>query len=36
MVPADFESFINLIGLKTAKKDTTYRAAVPVEERLGS
>jgi hypothetical protein len=29
---ADFEFLINLIGSKIAKKDTTYRAAVPIEE----
>jgi hypothetical protein len=34
MAPADFEFPINVIGPKTAKKDATYRAAVPVEERL--
>jgi hypothetical protein len=30
MAPADFEFLINLIGPKTAKKDTAYRAAVPL------
>jgi hypothetical protein len=30
MALADFEFLINLIGPKTVKKDTTYRAAVPV------
>jgi hypothetical protein len=34
MAPADFEFPINLIGRKTAKRDTTYRGAVAVEERL--
>jgi hypothetical protein len=32
MALPDFGFLINFIGLKTAKKDTTYRAAVPVEE----
>jgi hypothetical protein len=36
MAPADFEFFIKLMGSKTVKKDTTYRAAVPVEERHDS
>jgi hypothetical protein len=34
IAPADFEFLINLIGPKIAEKDTIYRAAVPVEERL--
>jgi hypothetical protein len=33
MAPADFEFLITLISMKIAK-DRTYRAAVPVEERL--
>jgi hypothetical protein len=33
MTPEDFEILINLISPKIAK-DTAYRAAVPVEERL--
>jgi hypothetical protein len=31
---ADFYSLINLFCPKFSKKDATYRAAVPVEERL--
>jgi hypothetical protein len=34
MAPADFEFLINLIAPNIAKKDTTFRAAVLVEERL--
>jgi hypothetical protein len=34
MAPADFEFLINSICPKTRRKDTTYRAAVPVEEGL--
>jgi hypothetical protein len=35
--PADFEFMINLIGPKIEKKDIiTYRATVPVEERLAA
>jgi hypothetical protein len=33
MAPADFELVINLISPIIAKKYTTYRAAVPVDER---
>jgi hypothetical protein len=34
MAPADFEFLINSIGPKIVKKDSTYRAAIPVKERL--
>jgi hypothetical protein len=34
IAPPDFEFLINLIVPKIAEKDTTYRATVPVEERL--
>jgi hypothetical protein len=34
MVPVDFEFLINLIVPNIAKKNTTCRAAVPVEETL--
>ncbi|CAD0206354.1 unnamed protein product [Chrysodeixis includens] len=34
MAPSDFEYLINLIGHKIKKKDTTYRKAISVEERL--
>jgi hypothetical protein len=32
--PADFEFVINSISPKITNKDTTYRAVIPVEERL--
>jgi hypothetical protein len=34
MAPADFEFLINSTGPKIAKKDSTYTAAIPAEERL--
>jgi hypothetical protein len=34
MAPADFEFLINSIGPKIAKKNSTYTAAIPAEERL--
>jgi hypothetical protein len=34
MPSADSEFLINLISPKIMKKDTAYRAAVPVQERL--
>jgi hypothetical protein len=34
MTPADLEFLINLMGPKFIVKDTTHRAAAPVEGRL--
>jgi hypothetical protein len=34
MVPADFELPINLFGPKIVIRDTRFRAAIPVQERL--
>jgi hypothetical protein len=34
MVPVDFEFLINSIRPKTARKGNTYKAAVPVQDRL--
>jgi hypothetical protein len=34
MTPGDFEILINLIGPKIVKKDTRFRAAIPIQERL--
>lgn len=34
MAPSDFEYLLNLIGHKIKKRDTTYRKAISVEERL--
>jgi hypothetical protein len=34
MALGDFELLINLIGPKTVKMDTRFRAAIPVQERL--
>lgn len=34
MSPADFEYLINLIGPKIARKDTRWRKAISVQERL--
>jgi hypothetical protein len=36
MAPAEFEFLINFIGPKIARKDTTYRKAVPVESGPGN
>jgi hypothetical protein len=34
MSPTDIEYLINLVGPKIAKKDTTFREAISVQERL--
>lgn len=34
MTSTDFEFLINLVGHKIGKKDTYYRDAIPVNERL--
>jgi hypothetical protein len=34
MSPTEFEFLINLIGEQTSRKDTTFRKAIPVQERL--
>ena len=34
MSPSEFEFLINLIGEKTSKKDTAFRKAISVQERL--
>lgn len=34
MHPSDFDFLINLIGPKICKKDTVFRKAIPVQERL--
>lgn len=34
MSSADFEYLINLMGHRINKKDTNYRQAIPVKERL--
>lgn len=34
MSSEDFEKLINLVGHRIAKKDTNYREAIPVRERL--
>jgi hypothetical protein len=34
MSPSKFEFFINLIGEKVSKKDTTFRKAISIQERL--
>ena len=34
MHPIDFEFLLSAIGLKIAKKDTTFRKAIPIQERL--
>jgi hypothetical protein len=34
MFSEDFEVLINLIGHKIVKKDTNYRYAIPIKERL--
>lgn len=34
MSSADFEYLINLVGDRISKKDTNYRQAIPVKERL--
>ena len=35
MHPTDFEFLLYAIGLKIAKKDTIFRKAIPIQERLG-
>jgi len=35
MSSIDFEYLINLIGAKISKKNTNFRKAIPVQERLG-
>jgi hypothetical protein len=34
MSPSEFEFWINLIGEKISKKDTAFRKAISVQERL--
>jgi len=34
MSPAEFQYLINLVGEQISKKDTIYRKAIPVQERL--
>ncbi len=34
MKPTDFEYLLNLIAPQIIKQDTTYRCAIPVQERL--
>ena len=34
VAPTDFEILMNLVGPKIVKRDTRFRAAIPVQERL--
>nr|CAI5834691.1 unnamed protein product [Callosobruchus analis] len=36
MSPSDFDTILNLVGPKIAKKDITFRKSIPISERLAT